>query len=413
MSDGSFDHQLSESGVSMAAERYIALSEAIYVPTNITCVATAVVEGTLDESEERAFRQAYETLTRVSAPLLRGRIDSDDQGYRFVVPDDARLTVVVRDDGEAGYWEEAHRSLDSQQELSRLVLVRGSERSSVTLVVHHAVADGHGVVGLFTRFWQHYVAAISGESVPVETTATLPASMEQILWQRLDGKEPSVVPGGLFALGGTSPGVSRVSRVRLSVQETTALTAAARKQRTWPHAFVCGAVLLALRDSVGTAGPVRLGCASAVDLRNRMSPPLTVEEVTSFTGGHHVELDVSAGDKAVDLGREVLSQLDEAISKNGWQSLVMDFSRAAVEVSSIPMAVVSNLGSMPKLTSPSGIVVSDLRSFANLSQGQPVCFASFYDGQLSIEISYSPDSTYTEEYWERFGACVVEQLTSV
>lgn len=398
----------------MAAERYLGLSEAIYVPTNITDVVTAVVEGSLGESDERAFRQAYETLSRGGAPLLGGRIDTDNRGYRFVVPDDARLTVVVRDDGDAGYWEEAHQSLDSEQALSRLVLVRGSERSYVTLLMHHAIADGHAAAWLFTRFWECYIAAISGEVAPVETAAALPASMEEILRQRLGGPEPFIVPSGVFPpLGGAPASRSRVSRIRLSRDETTALTAAARKQRTWPHAFVCGAVLLALRDSLAAAGPVRLDCSSAVDLRSRTSPPVTLDEVTNFTGGHRVVLEVSAGDKAADLGREVLSQLDEELTKKGWQSLVIDFSGAAAQTEDFPKVVVSNLGSLPALTSPSGIVVSDIRTFVNLSQAQPVYFANFYGGRLNIEISYSPDSTYTEEYWERFGACVVEQLRSV
>lgn len=394
----------------MASERYLALSEAIYVPTDITCVATAVIEGPLGEADERAFRQAYQALARGGAPLLGGRIETDDRGLRFVVPDDAPLTVVVRADGDAGYAEEAHKPLASATELSRLLIVRGTERSYVALVLHHAIADGHAAVGLFTALWQTYVAAVSGTLTSGGPAAELPASMEQVLAKRFGYPEPGVVPGGLLPIGGAPAAPSSAFRIRLTAQETKALSVAARQERTWPHAYVCGALLLALREATGRPDPVRLSCASAVDLRNRVSPPIELGESTTFTGGHHADLDVSAGDKAVDLGREVLTRLEETITHKGWKSLVMDLTVAQMDVESHPLVVVSNLGTVPKLTSPTGLVVSDVRMFGNTSQPQPVYFADIYDGRLSIEISYSPDDTYTEAYWERFGATVRENL---
>jgi hypothetical protein len=70
--DESVDHHLSEGGVAMSAERYMALSEVIYVPTDITCVVTAVVEGRLDDADERAFRQAYDSPGRACRCCVAG-----------------------------------------------------------------------------------------------------------------------------------------------------------------------------------------------------------------------------------------------------------------------------------------------------------------------------------------------------
>ncbi|MEU0840419.1 hypothetical protein ABZ370_13235 [Streptomyces sp. NPDC005962] len=382
----------------MTGERRLDPSEAFHASIDWAGNYSAVCEGTVDaEALGRAF-----TVLSAAAPLLRGRLIRDDEGFRFEVDERPRAEFTVRGGGEAAYREEMIRRLDSSRSLARLTLVRGpggeGSRHHVILTLHHAIADAGVGIALFARLWEIYTATVTAAPIPGAATA-LPTSAERLLIARGAGRADGYGPGWDDDAGAVSRALSaaagafelpasEVARTRLDRDTTRRLTESVSGFGLSLHGFLCGAVLVACRDELREeSGPTRLVCGSPVDLRAWLSPPVGPFEATNFVAGIEFPVTVPESADPLVVARDATEGLDAAIAAIVPERVLLDsgrFSGSAVEV--VDYAV-SNIGRIPGLATPEGLTVTDFRGYTSTTvPGMPLFLVSVYDGRLSVEL---------------------------
>jgi len=405
----------------MTGGRRLDPSEAFHASIDWAGNYSAVCEGTVDaEALGRAF-----TVLSAAAPLLRGRLIRDDEGFRFEVAERPRAEFTVRGGGEAAYREEMVRRLDSSRSLARLTLVteegsrhhgggsRDREENSrhhgegarhhVILTVHHAIADAGVGIALFARLWEIYTATVTAAPVtaaPIPGAATaLPTSAERLLIARGAGRADGYGPGWDDDAGAVSRALSaaagafelpasEVARTRLDRDTTRRLTESVSGLGLSLHGFLCGAVLVACRDELREeSGPTRLVCGSPVDLRAWLSPPVGPFEATNFVAGIEFPVTVPESADPLVVAQDATEGLDAAIAAIVPERVLLDsrrFSGSAVEV--VDYAV-SNIGRIPGLATPEGLAVTDFRGYTSTTvPGMPLFLVSVYDGRLSVEL---------------------------
>lgn len=385
--------------------RYLDPSEAYHAFVDWSGSYSIAVDGAVDPD---LLIQAFEALCD-AVPLLKGNLGREENGFFFRIPSGRRPEVTLREpDGtEAGegavYLAEMARPLDSTQELCRLVLVRAEHSARIILVLHHSMIDGRGGVTLLEKLCRNYTA-LSGGRTPPYAAPEVPAqlSAETLLKARETAGvvEIAVDRGALrAALAGTpSPDGVRVmsQRLRLEEEETALLRDALRADGFSVHGFVAGAATVAVRAGRPGTGPLDLVCGCPVDLRNRIEPPVTVEESTNFVSGVETTVAVPRNADPAEVGRVIKERLDKAVDDGEAERAILQAGQfAAAEPVSVDL-VVTNLGPIPEFTAPEGLRITDFRGYTTTTMPGLLLFVvTSYGGRLSVEIT-SPEGLLSD-----------------
>ncbi|MCM1976551.1 hypothetical protein NC490_60965 [Streptomyces sp. G1] len=84
-----------------------------------------------------------------------------------------------------------------------------------------------------------------------------------------------------------------MSRLTLTVEDTTALRKTARKADVSVHALIAAALLKTARARLEGEAPRTLGCMSPVDLRSRLTPALPPSVMVPAVTTHLQTLEVA------------------------------------------------------------------------------------------------------------------------
>ena len=318
----------------------------------------------------------------------------------------------------------------------------GVDEHWVSLVTHHAIADGILLYHWFTALWRTYTERVNGAPPTTVEPQPFPASPEMLLAERGVGKGtrtgaerldgvvvyPFRDPVGRSA--GRDPlALHRVVRV-LSVEATTALRTTAKERNSTVHGLICGAILLAERELLAVDDAVPVGLISHVNIRTRLEPPVTNAEGTNVIGYSCVQVNVAPDDDPAAIGDEVLSALHTDLADGVVQQTCLHIpeivARWASGDSLEPISV-SNIGEFAPLPLPDGLAVLDfhLRGNANyavlaganppedlpLSTGRHHAVFS-YGGRLHLQTLY-PAAVLTPEDAEALGTRIAGLLTAL
>ncbi|MFF1449869.1 protein kinase [Streptomyces sp. NPDC058274] len=413
--------------------------ETLYVGQRSRAVLSCSVRGHLDAV---ALSTAFDTLT-AEHPGLRARITSDGSGHALeLLPDAERPRLALRTGGPEVYDEELNSPLSVGGPLARAVLATepGDERHLLVLTVDHIITDGHSAITLLNTLWERYGAFVEGArqtpasaevlSVdwPAPVSELLPPSDESetakyLEWRLAEtGRHPvELVPydtprqlpeaaprgaggaanGPVAAVATGTAGTSdahriEVRRLLLDAGDTAQLRQLARETGVSVHGLVSAALLIAARQRLGGDGPRVLGCLSPVDLRSRLTPPLSPTVMVAAVSTHLQAVTVDADTEPLTLAREVGVDLRESIERGDhFQDM-----RIMPEVPRNPAlqtgtVIATNMGSVPGPRLPEGAEVTDVRLVPAREQYFPqagrsplmACVVSF-DGRLAIEFPH-------------------------
>lgn len=342
-------------------------------------------------------------------PVLRARVRSEGHLHKLVVLPDQYSELVILEGGEQALEREAKGRWDVTSGVARFFAVRSPGGGSLALRMDHSVMNGHGWTALYYELWQIYTDMVEGRPVTGTSTAvSLPRAPTDLLRERWVGFDESEFESlsHSTALRGLHQ-----RNVVLSREETRRVVDCAKNAGESVHALICGAALMAQRGISGLLQPVRMGCISPVDLRNRVDPPVEATEVTIFHRGHLATVMVTDTDTAISVGHRVKIQLDQAVARNALPQISTDGLASPLE-ERLSVAMVSNLGRMRAIVTPAEVSITDWRRLADVVPMVFPAHATYtYADRLTL-ISYFPSDLFTAHDSDEISAGLVAHLLS-
>ncbi|MFO0577646.1 MAG: hypothetical protein U1A78_26880 [Polyangia bacterium] len=281
--------------------------------TRFNGVQILTVRGPISEGLLRAG------LLRLQArhPLMRVRIAGDDHAPRFTDAGSGPLPLSTVRRGSDLHWlqiaeEEMNRPFRlGDDHLTRVTLLLGPGRADVVIAHHHVTGDALSIVFAVRDLLRDLSALQRGEPLPPVRSLQLAPPLGRLLPKEARGlhrylamnaflgkyilKAPLRRARRLPCEGEAEP-VERRLRLghrELHAADVAALRERARAEGTSVHAAICAALLLSATAEAFaaelTAGrPTRLGCFTAVNLRDRLGPEAGeamgnfISQVTTF-----------------------------------------------------------------------------------------------------------------------------------
>ncbi|MGW0002232.1 phthiocerol/phthiodiolone dimycocerosyl transferase family protein [Nocardia grenadensis] len=389
--------------------RPLAPSEQIFAFSEVFVGYCARMSGRIDLS---ALAAAFEFLV-TAHPILGAQLaPTEPVGHTLVTSGPPEVVLTVAD----GDPEQLLTGADPDQRraLGTLHVVRSADIASVTLLVHHSIADATHALHLLEQLWHCYVAAAAGRA-PTLPPSRQPMPVEDLLARRGIVRRP--VPGGTepprvapplppaHALDANEhpypPLVTH--RCRLSREQTGALVAYGHRVGVTVHSLVAAALLLT--ESEARQLPVdELLCSYSVDLRRRVRPsigPIEGTNVLGFAGyrpGPGTEATLPA------LARGVFHALRADLASGHIQQtpLQLPDTLAAPPANPFDTVMTTNWGRLPRLSVPT-LRIHDFRT-TMIAKPDPTgrrppqagggtSIITTYDDRLSVEIHHPPEFT--------------------
>ncbi|WP_051407267.1 hypothetical protein [Nocardia sp. CNY236] len=388
--------------------RPLAPSEAIFANSEVLVGYSVRVTGRLDLT---ALAASFESLLR-SHPVLGARLVEDDHGGHVLLESPGTPPEMSVADGDPEYLLTGAR-LDQRRALGALCVVRDGDHAAVTLVTHHSIADASHSLEVFGELWSRYSDHTHGR-VRETTPGGFPRSIEDLLYER--GVEKIDLPAMPPRLAGATRMTStpidpdyllpRTARCRLSSQQTAALVALGRRERTTINGLASAAILLTEAELRGLP-LAELRYTYSVDLRTRVRPPIGMTEGTNVLGFENFVPAPGPDASLSDLARDISGALRRGLDVGIVQQTPLHIPEIAAGPPPHEHGVVlaTNWGRVRRPTMPDGLRVTDFRSIMlgkpdktghRLQQLSGTIIVSTFDNRLSIEIHH-PEETTAEQ----------------
>ncbi|MHC8560691.1 phthiocerol/phthiodiolone dimycocerosyl transferase family protein [Streptomyces albidoflavus] len=197
-----------------------------------------------------------------------------------------------------------------------------------------------------------------------------PEETEKYLLRRIE--ETGAHPVELLAFdtprdrpaGSEDPSEHRIEvrRLVLDAEETTRLRSAARDAGVSVHGLVAAALMTAARARLDGDGPRMLGCMSPVDLRARLTPPVSPSVMVASVTSHLQAVPVGGETDPLDLAREISTRLRESVERGDHFHEMRIMPRVpahpALQMGSV---IVTNMGATAAPRFPEGVEGTDVR----------------------------------------------------
>jgi acetyltransferase len=346
-----------------SAIRCLAPSESWFVPFGIYTGYVVQVRGNLDLN---ALTSALAS-TRRAHPVLAAHLESSDDTHLLIKSVDPLPGIKVRQgdihDPLAGI------EVDPGRALSAVHVVRDGGRAAVTLLYHHAIADGHHGLAVLEDLWLSYSDIAEGRQSNL-AFHEYPDAVEKILSDRGIGQfDYQSPPTAAITASSTKSSdtdlpefSSTMLRCRLDKKHTAALVEFGHRTQLTINALVSAAIIRAEAEArkVPLAKMPYFVC---VDLRQRLSPPVASTAATNVIS--HVNATANEGSELgiVELARAISRHLPEELEKGKaiYDTAIHfeDFVNSLWAPTAPGRVVTTNLGVVPALQSPKGLEIDD------------------------------------------------------
>lgn len=354
-------------------------------------------EGELDPD---ALAAAYNDVC-ARYPLLRAHVKPGDSGRLLSASPGIIPRVRIWDGDETTLRREISRPWDVTRALAELVLVRGRE-SFLALRTDIGVVDGRGWIAVYQELWRSYTTAVKGETLTIEGSGSLPMSPTAAAsrW----GAPPAA----------THPSSGWVPIIQFDDEldrlETQQLLAAARAHGVSLHGLVAGVTLVVHRGFGDvTTGPASMACMSAVDLRNRVTPPLGTTEVMKFVAFHLAQVEVTPESNPYQLGRDLKNSLDLAIADG---RIPLDHPSLQIDTPLEPRlaeVAVSNVGVVDDIDHPPGVRITGWSRIITENRAYTLYGVYTFRGRLHV-ISAYPATLFSRSEVHALTSAVTQRL---
>jgi hypothetical protein len=214
---------------------------------------------------------------------------------------------------------------DGSGPLTRATLFHARDRAVVMFATHHSSLDGKSHLFLV----QDLLASVVGEDLGGQLEVLpgigqllgLPAPAEYV--KKLEGGDVALEDEAALELFKV-----RVERLRLTVEETTALVERAKREQTTVHAALVAALTLAGKrySDAWRVGPVR--CMSPIDMRKVLELPDAAGLLISL---HHGSVPIPDGTSLWDIARAVREDMRPAQTAEGARHVLGAISSSVAE----------------------------------------------------------------------------------
>ncbi|WP_280408232.1 phthiocerol/phthiodiolone dimycocerosyl transferase family protein [Nocardia brasiliensis] len=382
-----------------AVVRLLDPTEAKLAAMGVQVEYTTRVRGRVDPD---TLAEAFDLL-RLRYPILSCRIAVEEPGRVVFVADDSAPAIWWHDVGDKPLPELVDRvaALRVQRVDAATVLV--------TLVVHHAAADGRHGLALTAQLWTDYTALVAGRSIP-PYRSEYPLSLAQLLHDRgiaPGGLAEAVPPGDVASPDiGESSSPSTRARVRLTTEQTKTLVALGRRTHTTINGLVSATLLRATAD-VACVDLSEVRLLYPVDLRARLSPPLGPTDATNVLSAAGFRAEPDAPNDAIALAGAVNDQFASDLATGElYRRIPRQFDLTAASTlgfSSGPAAIMStNWGVVPPFPTPAALTITDFvpaitygtrypHNTLELAYPRYSCLVTTFDGRLTLDIITTND----------------------
>lgn len=356
-------------------------------------------EGSVDPI---ALRTAYQLLC-CRHPILLGTVGDNEDGFNVAVRPDDPCAIVSLEGGEVELRREIHRTSRESLSVAKLILAQGNGSGFLCLCVNHAFCD-YAVLGtMFNELWEYYVSTVANKYINLQCRLSLPDSPETLLHERWKTSETHKPSTKNSHTKNNRSSIIRERTLRLSSHDTAQVVKCSKENNLSIHSLVCSAILRSLRREESSSAPAPMVCRSAVDLRNRVAPPVGSTETTVFIGISRETVVIAKGTHPINIAESLHSQLNRAIAT---RELMMVWEPSPRREPS-PLQphfreiLVTNIGVLKPLREPPGVNISD-RMIGWLEGQQvpwlwinPHYMIATYHGRLKVIGAY-PSEYYTE-----------------
>lgn len=372
------------------------------------------VSGRLDLS---ALSTAFDAVVR-AYPILGARLEATGTGGHVLVAASGAEPEISVVDGDPEQLL-AGAKFDQSVAVGALCVVRDDDTASVTLVIHHSVADAYHSFAILGDLWSFYRAAAEGRPLEVEVHP-YPEPVEALLAARgvekfpipaapAPASQPAVTPtpSAPSAPDDIAPGypMPQTTRCRLSAEATARLVDLAHREQVTMHGLVSAAILL-MEAEIRALPLTELMYLYSVDLRTRVSPPIGLTDGTDVLGFANYMPGADAGATLIGLAHGVCDTLQAAVASGFVQQTPLQIPDvAAAGPPRIPgIVIATNWGRVPQLPAQRDVRIDDFRSIfiakpdrTGRRPAANTCIISTYDDRLSIEIHHQPQTAAQEQ----------------
>ncbi|MFP4099192.1 phthiocerol/phthiodiolone dimycocerosyl transferase family protein [Coleofasciculus sp.] len=292
---------------------------------------------------EEILRQALD-LVQARHPRLNSRIVGSLDNLQFETEGTQKIPLRVVNTFHREQWqdvvhEEMNEKLDSSKVLLRTTLVRMTSETNTSYLlttVHHAITDALSSIQLHAEILTYCQNLASGKDmIEVHTLPALPP-IEELLPESMKGFRGTLNSMGFLlrltlkqlwnppkTLGFEQYVPIELRRCgmvhrQLDEELTQKLVNCCRKEKTTVQGALCAAMLLAAARKITAVNQtdVRVSCQSFVDLRQRLKPVVSDEDMgllASFLSSFHT---LRTNPSFWELARDVKQQLDAGLKRS-------------------------------------------------------------------------------------------------
>jgi NRPS condensation-like uncharacterized protein len=296
--------------------------------------------------QEAVIRQALDIIQHRHYQLNAHIIYLKKRFY-FQTADTEKIPLRIVKTSEEEDWQEVvnqemNQVIDSSKYLMRVVLVtidsQQKQRKNTYLIttLHHAISDGLSSIKLHSEILTCYQKLISGETIEKPITLELLPPIEKLIPKNIQGWKGNISSFLLLLKLGLQkiyhrpktlgfekyvPIYKRTCEIihrQLHPELTENFVKCCQKENTTVHSTLCALLMLTVARKIITANQtqVRLNCLSYLDLRRRLQPEVSEENLavlaTSLMGFHSIKANTSIW----EIARKVKDDLEIGI-KNG------------------------------------------------------------------------------------------------
>lgn len=316
--------------------------------------------------------------------------------------------------------EELNKPIESNKGLARVVLISSSENTSYLLtILHHAISDGLSTVQLHSEILTYCNKIAAGKiENDIQELPPLP-NVQELMPKSMQGTFgliKSILSFIKFKFNGANyrpqtlsfeecvPIESRSTGMvqrKLNKDATTQLIDACRTENTTVQGALCAALLFAtailIRD--GSQGNLLLNCHSSADLRRRLEPEVSRENLgilaLGLTSFHNVDINTPFW----DLARDVKQQLEAGLKSEEIFSTILMSRKIYESLLSRPneapvTAGVTNIGRV-KIPDDYGLFKLEEISFVSSQAvfgGVPGVAVTTFQGKMILNFYFSKPS---------------------
>ncbi|NES18696.1 MAG: alcohol acetyltransferase [Symploca sp. SIO3E6] len=374
---------------------------------SLNVVIISRIKGSLNED---VVRQSLD-LVQIRHPRLNCRIVGSLNDWYFQTKRTPKnpLRVICNHDPE--YWkiiavDELNNQINSEKFLFRAVLIKSNNEGNINYLIttgHHAIIDAISGVYLHSEILNLCYQILSTNKVPSISKLPVLPSLEDLIPKivelsvqdkQLNKKTETLgfekyLPNELRSCG--------LVHRKLEPELTNRIISSCKKENTTVHGALCAAMLLTVAETIkGEDRDLYLNCRSSVDLRRRVNPPISDENIAMVVSALTTFHEIREDKPFWQLAREVTRQIKQKLETSEIYKVVLSYKKGTefllANPDKIPFSVfITNIGRV-RIPSDYGLFKLEEISYALSLTAMGSVFAvavSTFEEEMILNFIYS------------------------